>query len=512
MSGILVVGNIQANTAQAQSFTAISATGGQYSTISVNGTTYGLHVFLADGTFTVTNTGTNATVEYLIVGGGGGGGMDMGGGGGGGGVLTGTYTVSATSYPVVVGAGGWGAPAGGQRRGDLTGPQPTSHPFTVPATAGGNSSVFGLTAVGGGTGGMSRYTDGRAAGGAGGCGGGASGYSDNSGTQSGGAGTSGQGYAGGNGGGQYYSGGGGGAGGPGINSTFRSDGGPGLYSDILGVGYYWGGGGGGAGYSIIGGNGGAGGGGGGAIGTTYGGLGYNNGAAGGGGNTGQQANTPGGNAGNWTGGGGGGGSHYNSNNSGGNGGKGIVVIRYPLGAEQQKISVLNGGAVAVPGSIIQVKYIRVDARNTYTSYTTGDGNPIGELGITITPKSETSMILLRWMINGEIHHGNVFRLFQDGMLITQAGYQGYNNQAGASSWSGVIPCRYDRNNTDSTPANYFIQFMIPAYNLNTRTYQPAVRSAGGSQYTFFLNRTAANLGADNYEVMVSAGYAMEIAQ
>jgi hypothetical protein len=286
-------------------------------------------VFLTSGTFTPAFSGT---VEVLVVGGGGGGGMDMGGGGGGGGVIKSTVAVTAgTPVTVTVGAGGFGAPAGGGGfRTDGAGPQPNDHQFSIPATNGGNS-VFGLlTAIGGGRGGSSYrgYTPG-ISGASGGSGGGSGGYNDNAGTFSGGAGTAGQGFRGGNSTQAYYAGGGGGAGGQGVDSTSQPNGGPGVYSDILGTGYYWGGGGGSAAYSTgQGGNGGIGGGGGGANGTTTGGAGLNNGSPGGGGAGGIWAQTPGGNAGPNTGGGGGGSAHYNRTNKGGEGGSGIVVVRF----------------------------------------------------------------------------------------------------------------------------------------------------------------------------------------
>lgn len=307
----------------------IDATGGSIAYYA----NYKIHIFTTVGSSTFTVTSGSGEVEYLIVAGGGGGGMDMGGGGGGGGVLTGKTNVAAGSYTIVVGQKGYGAPSGGGGfRTDGVGPQPSWHQFTVPATNGGNSSAFGLTAIGGGAGGSSyfQYSPG-ATGASGGSGGGSSGYSDGS-TRSGGTGTSGQGYNGGRGGGQYYCGGGGGAGGKGYDSLFVSPhGGPGKPSDILGTRLYWGGGGGGAAYSAYnGGNGGIGGGGGGAVGYTVGGDGLNPGQNGGGGGTGTWANTPGGDAGANTGGGGGGGAHYNANNRGGEGGTGIVVIRYPL--------------------------------------------------------------------------------------------------------------------------------------------------------------------------------------
>lgn len=521
MSGVLKLGNIQANTAgAAATFTPITAYGGIQQTIRVNGITYICHIFTTSGTWSVTNAGSSGVVEYLIVGGGGGGGMDMGGGGGGGGVIYGKTTVSAQNYGVGVGAGGWGAPGGGQGRGDGGGIQPGQHQFTIPATAGGNSTLFGLTAYGGGIGGSSYYdyTPG-ATGGNGGCGGGSSGYS-NGGTRSGGSGTGGQGYDGGQGGGQYYSGGGGGAGTPGTPSTMQSTGGAGFFSDILGYGYYWGGGGGGSGYSTWGGHGGQGGGGGGAVGTAYGGRGYNNGQNGGGGGTGSQCNTPGGNGGTNTGGGGGGGSHYNANNPGGNGGSGIVVIRYPITPpDEQRITCVNGSVVAVPGTILQTVFVRTDRQYLYnaTSYNNGGasgGTPIAELGLTITPKSATSLLLVRWMINGEMQHDTVFTINRDGAMVTTAGYEGFNSQAGGYvPWSGIATGKYDRNDVNSTENNWFLQYWVPAGSTNITTIYPAVRSSSyGSNQTLYLNRTAGNPGQDGHEVAVSTGYIMEIAQ
>jgi hypothetical protein len=289
-----------------------------------------IHRFNSSGTFTLTSVQNGSLyVEYLIVGGGGGGGMDMGGGGGGGGVITGNTILTPTSYTITVGAGGTGAPAGG------TNGQPSGHQFTIPATAGGNSSFNGLTAIGGGFGGSSYrgYTPG-ISGGNGGSGGGSGGYNDNAGTFFGGTGVSGQGFRGGNSTQAYYSGGGGGASAQGTDSTAIANGGDGRLNTILGRPFYWGGGGGGAGYSTYGGAGGRGGGGAGAPNEFT-----NNYGRGGrdaiewgrdtlNGCTGCWAQLPGGNGGTNTGGGGGGGSHYNSNNKGGNGGGGIVIIRY----------------------------------------------------------------------------------------------------------------------------------------------------------------------------------------
>jgi hypothetical protein len=299
----------------------VVATGGVITTVGE----YRVHRFNSSGTFTLSSLRSGSIeVEYLIAAGGGGGGTNMGGGGGGGGVLLGTTILTPTSYVITVGGGGAGAPAG------TTGVHPT-----VTGANGGNSSFNGLTAIGGGWGGVSYNTQGLGIhfGNSGGSGGGASGYNNDGaapGAYGSGAGTSGQGFRGGYQGNSYYSGGGGGAGAAGADGNNRPDGGAGKLTGILGKPFYFGGGGGGGSYSLsTGGYGGVGGGGGGALGTALGGRnGLAWGSDGGGGACCSWANTPGGNGATNTGGGGGGGAHYNATNKGGDGGSGIVIIRY----------------------------------------------------------------------------------------------------------------------------------------------------------------------------------------
>jgi hypothetical protein len=285
--------------------TGVEATGGTIIDTEIGGVAYRIHQFIATGntTFTVTKGGE---VEYLIVAGGGGGGAGRassswwaGGGGGAGGLLTGTTTVTPQAYTITVGVGGNGQVAG------------TNHQ-TATGVNGGNSTAFGLTAVGGGAGGS--YIDANVNGRAGGSGGGAGG-----GGGTGGTGTAGQGNNGGSGidgaaPGGGATGGGGGAGSIGVTaiSGVSGNGGQGILSSIGGSNqFYAGGGGGGApsssGYvSTIG----LGGLGGGAIGrVTVSGQGV--------------SGTP-----NTGGGGGGMGGSPDIVNQGGNGGSGIVIVRY----------------------------------------------------------------------------------------------------------------------------------------------------------------------------------------
>jgi hypothetical protein len=162
-------------------------------------------------------------VAYMIVAGGGGGGNGgnraligkcSGGGGGAGGFLMGTTALTAvTTYPITIGLGGKGSTGSG------TG--------SAAAANGTNSTAFSLTAIGGGAGGWSDT-----AGSSGGSGGGA-GAINTSTDILGGAGTSGQGFAGGT---SNFSGGKG-AGGGGAYTT-----GGGKYTGTQGygaAGKYW---------------------------------------------------------------------------------------------------------------------------------------------------------------------------------------------------------------------------------------------------------------------------------
>ena len=117
-----------------QPFQKLAATGGTVTDIIQDGLQYRVHTFTSDGTFEV--TAGSGEVDYVIVGGGGGGGGDgrSGGGGGGGGVLFGTFIAVVGTYAAEVGDGG-----------AISGRNEAN-------TNGGNSSLFGVTALGGGHG------------------------------------------------------------------------------------------------------------------------------------------------------------------------------------------------------------------------------------------------------------------------------------------------------------------------------------------------------------------------
>lgn len=253
------------------------------------------------------------SVKVLVVAGGGGGGE--GGGGGGGVIYNEAVDISAQPYTITVGAGGAGSTNG-----------------NAAGVSGSNSSAFGLTAIGGGRGGVS--SSGNTNGANGGSGGG--GRRDGGG--SGGSGTAEQGNTGGNSlpsCGCYKGGGGGGGagavGGNGAGGTAATEaggtGGIGIANNISGGMVYYGGGGGGGTEGT-----------GGALGLR--GLGGTGG--GGAGFTAQGGSTLTAVAGTANTGGGGGGRPTNvGSGTAGAGGSGIVIISYPT----------NSGIVATGGTI-----------------------------------------------------------------------------------------------------------------------------------------------------------------
>jgi hypothetical protein len=315
-------------------FTPLSATGGTISTLVSEGRTWNVHAFTTVGTTNfVVSSGSTDELDVLVVAGGGGGGSHVPGGAGAGGLIyRPRRTTTAGTYAVVVGGGGLGSNNVGGYAG-----MPN-------ATKGGNSSVFGLTAIGGSFGSSwdndTRNLDGGSGGGLIG----AHGIVRGLGTQPSQAGESGSFGFGNNGGAgnasfattPYPTSGGGGAGAAGQaapNINTAGNGGNGrFYGDVFGYTY------GEQGYF-------AGGGGGGSWGLTQGGRGY--GGVGGGGQGDSAASRDGGDGGsirigignnpigeagkpNTGGGGGGAGATGGLASRGGDGGSGIVLIRYPI--------------------------------------------------------------------------------------------------------------------------------------------------------------------------------------
>jgi len=187
------------------------------------------------------------------------------------------------------------------------------------------------------------------------------------------------------------------------------------------------------------------------------------------------------------------------------------LIVNQLQAMGSEISVLPPNFIHTPGEILQARYIRSDARVLYSAPPSGNGTTIDQLEISIAPKKASSDLLIRWMINGEIHHNSVMLIHQNRQLVVLPGYEGYNNVQGNSRWSGITSSVYDADES-TTPENWFIQYSVPAMTTEPRTYAPAVRSSDSSSFTLALNRVLSSIGADGRENMISTGVIMEIAK
>lgn len=164
------------------------------------------------------------------------------------------------------------------------------------------------------------------------------------------------------------------------------------------------------------------------------------------------------------------------------------------------------------GNIVQFSRVRYDSRTTWSSNNSGNGTEITPLRLSIAPRHSGNLILCQWVLSGDFHHDNVFLIFRDGGLINTGGEQGYNNEVGNNRWSGFAASTYDAASSDtgSTPHHWFLQYFCNADSTASRVYGPAVRSAGGGNWTLFLNRTGSSTGQDGHEMTVSTGVIYEI--
>ncbi|WP_143070642.1 filamentous hemagglutinin N-terminal domain-containing protein, partial [Polynucleobacter sp. QLW-P1DATA-2] len=325
-------------------YLANSGTNTYQSSFLISGTTYTSSLSALSSPPTISYSGgnysfspvTSSAISYLAVGGGGAGGQNGGGGGGAGGVLTNVgsslVTFAAnTSYSIVVGAGG--SSGGNGFASSISGAGIT----TVTALGGGYGGVGGNNGNSGGSGG----------------GGGQCGCQ----LGLGGAGVSGQGYAGGNAetSSPYYSGGGGGAGAQGASATSiaAGAGGSGILNPITGsnIGqssggnYYIAGGGGGGSWSGVGASGGLGGGGSAPSSSGVGTSGLVNTGSGGGGSE--------------------------NGNNGGNGGSGVVILSSTtlIGVQNTYALTINSGtgAATIGGSVSNITTLAINSKSASSS-------------------------------------------------------------------------------------------------------------------------------------------------
>lgn len=172
----------------------------------------------------------------------------------------------------------------------------------------------------------------------------------------------------------------------------------------------------------------------------------------------------------------------------------------------------NSSILRSTGNIVQSVRVRSDTITTWGPGS-GDGTTITSLNLTITPKSASNFLIMRWNIYGEISYNNVFLVHRGGALITDAGYQGYNSDSGNNIWSGITNAIYDHNDT-STGTTYTIIYGIPAGSTEARTYAPAFRGSSTTSssiyYKFFQNRTIGTNGSQDNENGVCFGTIYEV--
>lgn len=191
--------SIFANFDGPSSFSPIIASGGTEADILINNITYRTHTFTSSGALNVASIGDIGEAEYFIVSGGAGGQAGHSNGGGGGKFVSGSMSLSASTYNVVVGAGGSGGPSGqsggnGSSGGSSSFGLVSTNGAGSPSGAGPTGAAAGSQGLGaGGTNGSRAGGDGQAssisgttlhyAGGGGG--GGGSGYETSPGGQGG---------------------------------------------------------------------------------------------------------------------------------------------------------------------------------------------------------------------------------------------------------------------------------------------------------------------------------------
>lgn len=172
------------------------------------------------------------------------------------------------------------------------------------------------------------------------------------------------------------------------------------------------------------------------------------------------------------------------------------------------------GNTLIPSGVGNVVDMRMCwmSEQTVVRNNTGNGVLIPGLTMCIKPKKSTNILICEWMIEGETYNDNVFVIHKKvgtGTfgLITDAGQQGYNNDVGNQTWSGISPGWYDPD-FNSTPQTVNIQYHFVPNTTDQICLGVAIR--GPSVYNCPINRTIGSSGQTSYENSVSTGMMFEI--
>lgn len=157
------------------------------------------------------------------------------------------------------------------------------------------------------------------------------------------------------------------------------------------------------------------------------------------------------------------------------------------------------------GKLVQMTNIRVDGQYGYT--VSNSPSVMTELNQTITPIYATSKVIVQWEIHYEADYNSVFVIYKNGSVMSN----GYNTSTGNVFYSGYAATSYDVD-IASTPNRTTITFVDTVGSTSATTYGLGLKSAQGSNTTLYLNRPYSSTGANSYEIGVSMGTIMEIAQ
>ncbi|MFO7756259.1 MAG: hypothetical protein R6V34_09765 [Bacteroidales bacterium] len=171
--------------------------------------------------------------------------------------------------------------------------------------------------------------------------------------------------------------------------------------------------------------------------------------------------------------------------------------------ELDVVGTIKASHLIVPGTVANVIAVQTREQGIYTTPTSGSGSEITPLELTITPKKEGNMIILEWIVNGEMSPNVVYIVTRNGAYLDQT------TNPTNSRWAGIAAQPFD-NNTSSTPENVTVK-IVDMNSLGTEsTYKLHVRSSSNTEYSFFLNRTSNSAGNDSNEATLSSGTAWEI--
>ena len=163
------------------------------------------------------------------------------------------------------------------------------------------------------------------------------------------------------------------------------------------------------------------------------------------------------------------------------------------------------GSIVKTGTVANVVMVQTREQGTYSAPASGDGTEVTPLRLTITPKKTGNIIILEWVVSGEMQANVVYIVTRNGTRLADT------TNASNNRWAGVSAQSYDNEN-GTTPENPVVK-IIDMNSLDVATtYELRVRASAPEERTLYLNRTMVSAGGDYYEASLSTGIATEIWQ